>query len=67
MGTFHSVFYRILRQEAGRLGFDANFTIYDTANSESLLSTIIKERNLNTDEYKPRDIHSASRWRKTIS
>ena len=58
MGTFHSVFYRILRQEAGRLGFDANFTIYDTANSESLLSTIIKERNLNTDEYKPRDIHS---------
>ena len=58
MGTFHSVFYRILRQEATKLGFDANFTIYDTANSENLLSTIIKERNLNTDEYKPREIHS---------
>lgn len=58
MGTFHSVFYRILRQEAGKLGFDANFTIYDTANSESLLSSIIKERNLNSDEYRPREIHS---------
>lgn len=58
MGTFHSVFYRILRQEATKLGFDANFTIYDTANSESLLSSIVKERNLSTDEYKPRDIHS---------
>lgn len=58
MGTFHSIFYRILRQEAARLGFDANFTIYDTSNSESLLTTIIKERNLSTDDYKPRDIHS---------
>lgn len=58
MGTFHSVFYRILRSEAGRLGFDANFTIYDTGNSESLLNTIIKEFNLNPDEYKARDIHS---------
>lgn len=58
MGTFHSIFYRILRQEAERLGFDPNFTIYDSSNSESLLSTIVKERNLSTDEYKPRDIHS---------
>lgn len=58
MGTFHSVFYRILRQEAEKLGFDANFTIYDSSNSQSLLSTIIKERNLSTDEYKPRDVHS---------
>ncbi len=58
MGTFHSVFYRILRSEAGRLGFDANFTIYDTGNSESLLGSIVKEFNLNTDEYKPREIHS---------
>lgn len=58
MGTFHSVFYRILRQEAVCLGFDGNFTIYDTANSESLISAIVKEKNLSTDEYKPRDIHS---------
>lgn len=58
MGTFHSVFYRILRQEAGRIGFDPNFTIYDTAGSESVISAIIKERGLNTDEYKPRDIHA---------
>ncbi len=58
MGTFHSVFYRILRQEAARLGFGSNFTIYDTSNSESLLSTIIKERNLDTETYKPRDIHT---------
>lgn len=58
MGTFHSVFYRILRQEAPKLGFDSNFTIYDSANSESLLSTIVKERNLNTDEYRPRDMHA---------
>lgn len=58
MGTFHSVFYRILRQEAEKLGFTANFTIYDTANSDSLLTAIVKEKSLNTDEYKPRDIRS---------
>lgn len=58
MGTFHSVFYRILRSEAAKLGFTSDFTIYDSSNSESLLSAIIKEFNLNTDDYKPRETHS---------
>lgn len=58
MGTFHSVFYRILRSEADKLGFNSNFTIYDSGNSDSLLNTIIKEFNLNTDEYKAREVHS---------
>lgn len=58
MGTFHSIFYRILRQEAQRLGFDNNFTIYDTSNSESLITAIVKERNLDSDDYRPKDILS---------
>ena len=58
MGTFHSIFYRILRQEAARLGFDNNFTIYDTSNSESVINAIIKERNLNTDDYRTKDVLS---------
>jgi DNA helicase-2/ATP-dependent DNA helicase PcrA len=53
MGTFHSVFARILRMEADRLGYPKNFTIYDTEDSKSLLKTIIKEFQLDDKIYKP--------------
>jgi DNA helicase-2/ATP-dependent DNA helicase PcrA len=53
MGTFHSVFARILRQEAERLGYPSNFTIYDTDDSKSLIKTILKEMNLDDKTYKP--------------
>ena len=53
MGTFHSVFARILRAEADRLGYPSNFTIYDTDDSKSLIKTIVKEFNLDDKVYKP--------------
>lgn len=53
MGTFHSIFSRILRAEAEALGFTPNFTIYDAADSKSLVKTIIKEMNLDDKVYKP--------------
>jgi DNA helicase-2/ATP-dependent DNA helicase PcrA len=53
MGTFHSVFSRILRFNADRLGYPTNFTIYDTQDSKSLLKDIIKELNLDDKIYKP--------------
>ncbi len=53
MGTFHSIFARILRGEAERIGYPSSFTIYDTADSKSLIKTIIKEMKLNDKEYKP--------------
>ena len=53
MGTFHSVFSRILRAEADRIGFNANFTIYDQADARSLVKTIIKEMGLDDKVYKP--------------
>lgn len=53
MGTFHSVFARILRQESERLGYPTNFTIYDTADSKNLIKTIIKDMNLDEKIYKP--------------
>ena len=53
MGTFHSVFARILRQEADRLNYPFNFTIYDTEDSKNLLKGIIKEMNLDDKMYKP--------------
>ncbi len=56
MGTFHSVFARILRSEADKLGFPSNFTIYDTQDSVRLLSAIIKEMNLEKDRYKPKQV-----------
>ena len=56
MGTFHSVFARILRSEAERLGFPSNFTIYDTQDSVRLLSSIIKEMELDKDRYKPKQV-----------
>lgn len=53
MGTFHSVFARILRAEASRLGFPSNFTIYDTDDSKTLIRQIVKELNLDDKLYKP--------------
>ncbi len=53
MGTFHSVFARILRFEADKIGYPTNFSIYDTTDSKSLIKTIVKERMLNADYYKP--------------
>lgn len=53
MGTFHSIFSRILRAEAEALGFTTNFTIYDATDSKSLVKTIIKEMNLDDKVYKP--------------
>lgn len=53
MGTFHSIFARILRREGYRLGYDTNYTIYDTADSQSLLKLIIREMNLDEKIYKP--------------
>ena len=58
MGTFHSVFARILRQEADKLGFPSNFTIYDTQDSDRLISAIIKELGLEKDIYKYKQVRS---------
>lgn len=56
MGTFHSVFARILRAEAERIGFNSNFTIYDQADARSLVKTIIKEMQLDDKVYKPSSV-----------
>jgi len=56
MGTFHSVFAKILRFEADKLGFPSNFTIYDTQDSVRLISSIIKEKQLDKDVYKPKQV-----------
>lgn len=58
MGTFHSVFAKILRIEADRLGYPSNFTIYDTQDSQRLISSIIKEMSLDKDVYKFKQIYS---------
>ena len=58
MGTFHSVFARILRGEADKLGYPSNFTIYDTQDSERLISSIIKEMGLEKDIYKTKQVRS---------
>ena len=58
MGTFHSIFARILKAEADKLGFPSNFTIYDTQDSDRLLGAIIKEMGLNKDQYKTKQIRS---------
>ncbi|HRF86127.1 MAG TPA: 3'-5' exonuclease [Alloprevotella sp.] len=52
-GTFHSIFSRLLRREAPALGFTSNYTIYDTADSRSLLKTIVREKGLDEKAYKP--------------
>ena len=58
MGTFHSIFARILRSEAEYLGYSSNFSIYDTQDSERLISSIIKELKLDKDLYKFRNIRN---------
>ena len=58
MGTFHSIFSRILRAEADKLGYPSNFTIYDAADSKSLLKTIIKEMQLDDKVYKPATVQT---------
>jgi len=58
IGTFHSVFARILRAEAYRLGYPSNFTIYDTDDSRSVLKTVINELNLDDKLYKPNIVHN---------
>lgn len=58
MGTFHSVFSRILRREAGYIGFNSNFTIYDETDARSLLKSIVKEMQLDDKVYKPAAVHS---------
>ncbi|MBR3027060.1 MAG: UvrD-helicase domain-containing protein [Bacteroidales bacterium] len=58
MGTFHSLFCRILRREAGRLGFRSDFTIYDQTDSRSLIKTIIKEMELDDKIYKPNSVQA---------
>ncbi len=58
MGTFHSIFARILRTEADRIGFPANFTIYDASDAKNLIKTIVKEMNLPDDKYKPNVVAS---------
>ena len=52
MGTFHSVFARILRVEANKIGFTSNFTIYDSEDSQKLVNRIIKENNYDKEQYK---------------
>lgn len=57
IGTFHSVFARILRAEADKLGYPRNFTIYDTDDSRSVLKSVIKEMGLDDKHYKPSTVH----------
>ncbi len=58
MGTFHSIFARILRVEAEKIGYPSNFTIYDTQDSKNLIKNIVKEQNLNPDVYKPNVVYN---------
>ena len=58
MGTFHSIFSRILRAEADHIGFNNNFTIYDETDSRSLLKAIVKEMGLDDKTYKPAAVHA---------
>ena len=58
MGTFHSIFAKILRYEADKLGYDKNFTIYDTTDSKNLIAQIIKELKLDVQVYKPNEVLS---------
>ena len=58
MGTFHSIFAKILRFEADKLGYPSNFTIYDTQDSQSVIRAVIKEMNLDKDVYKYKQVYS---------
>src|SRR5215468_7077276 len=58
IGTFHSVFARILRAEAGKLGYPNNFTIYDTDDAKAVVKTVIQELNLDDKHYKPSTVYN---------
>ena len=58
IGTFHSVFARILRTEATKMGYPSNFTIYDTDDAKSVLKTVINELNLDDKHYKPNTVYN---------
>ncbi len=58
MGTFHSIFARILRIEAATIGYPVNFSVYDAEDTKSLLKTIVSELNLNPDNYKPNVVYN---------
>lgn len=62
MGTFHSIFSRILRRHAEKIGYKSNFTIYDTADSKSLIKTIIREKKLDDKIYRPGQVLSDISW-----
>ncbi len=64
MGTFHSLFARILRREAEAIGFPSDYTIYDTIDSRSLVKTIIREFNLDEKIYKPAEVFGRISWAK---
>ena len=64
MGTFHSIFARILRQNAERVGFKSSFTIYDASDSKALVKLIIKDMGLDDKVYKPSTVHNAISWAK---
>src|SRR5690606_15015833 len=67
MGTFHSVFARILRAESDKLGYPSNFTIYDTQDSQRLIGQIIKELQLDKDVYKPNQVlHRISSYKNSL-
>ena len=58
VGTFHSVFARILRGEAGKIGYPSNFTIYDTDDAKSVVKTVVKEMELDEKQYKPNIVYN---------
>ena len=64
MGTFHSIFARILRQNAERIGFKSSFTIYDAADSKALVKLIIKDMELDDKVYKQSTVHNSISWAK---
>ena len=64
IGTFHSIFARILRQNAERIGFKSSFTIYDAADSKALVKLIIKDMELDDKVYKPSTVHNSISWAK---
>jgi len=64
MGTFHSIFAKILRNEAETIDYPTNFTIYDTTDAKNLVKTILKELNLEENTYKPNDIYHRISWAK---
>lgn len=64
MGTFHSVFAKILRRESSLVGYDSNFTIYDESDSRSLCKNVIKQLELDDKVYKPADVHNRISWAK---